>query len=168
MYIIDHESGTDSQHYVMFTFFVNASCLHAVKKIHSIAFCGDCSGFLYSNWVFLETDFYCGFDEIICFTIRSTYFWKWSNAKMNDTTRTASFFFLMNTTSRYKTNRGNPQQASEMQYPVSMAEFTRKVNSANSVCNVFTFVAHMSQHIHTFNSYPSFIYNRGLFIFIRV
>ena len=34
------------------------------------------------------TCFYCDFDGVIRFTIVSTYFWKWSYAKVNDTTRT--------------------------------------------------------------------------------
>ena len=71
----------------MFTFLQNVSHLHAV--VHSMAFCSDCSEFLYSNVVFLETGFYCGIDKIIYFAIRTRHFWKCSNAKINDTTRTA-------------------------------------------------------------------------------
>ena len=53
-----------------------------------------------------------------------------------------------NTTYRYKIDTGTPQQASETQYPLLMAEFTRKVIGANSVCDVFTFGVsyHFSGH----------------------
>ena len=50
----------------------------------------------------------------------------------------------MNTISRYKIDTGTPQQASEMQYPFFSAEKTGKVKSANSVCDVATFVAYWS------------------------
>ena len=49
--------------------------------------------FLYLNVVFYLTGFYYSFDGIICFTIRPTNFWKWPNAKINDTTRTGKKIF---------------------------------------------------------------------------
>ena len=112
----------------LITLLVIFSHLHVV--IHWTTFCSDRSGFLYSNVLFLETGFYCGFDGIICFTIRSTNFSKKSYAKMN-TTKTAKKNLFC---SRYKIDPVTPQPASEIQYQLFMAEFTRKVNSANSVC----------------------------------
>ena len=52
------------------------------------------------------------------------------------------FFLSINPTSRYKIDPGTPQQAVEMQYTSLMAEFTREVNSANSMCDVTTFVGY--------------------------
>ena len=48
----------------------------------------------------------------------------------------------INNTFRYKMDPGTPQQASEMQYPLLMAAFTTKVNSAKPVRDVFTFVVY--------------------------
>ena len=122
----------------LFTFHVNVSHLHAV--IYSTAFFSDGSGILYSNVLFLETGFYSGLDGIICFTIRSTKLLKWSNAKMNDTTRTWKINSFHTYHFQIQKRPGTPQQASEMQYPLLMAELTKKENSVNSVfiCN-FTF-----------------------------
>jgi len=118
-------------------------CYHygyrAIKTIHCEALCGDCSRFLYSNVVFLETGFDCGFDGIICYMIRSTNFWKWSNAKMNGATNTAKKKFSINTSLRYKIDPGTLQQAYEIKYLLFLAEFMRKVNCANSFCDVMTY-----------------------------
>ena len=100
----------------MFTFLVNVSYLHVV--IHSMSFCGDCNGFSYSNVIFLKTGFYYGFDGLICF---------------------AKNVLSINTISRYKIDPRTSQKASEMQYPLFISEFTRKVNSTVSTpCVVFS------------------------------
>ena len=89
--------------------------------------------------VFLETEFYCGFDGIISFELNfeSGQMLKWripSDPPKN--------LLSIDIASRYKIDPRTPQQASEMQYAMFIAEFMRKVNSANSVYDVFTFVAY--------------------------
>ena len=55
------------------------------------------------------------------------------SGRMHYSTRTAKkTLYSINITSRHKIDPGTPQQASEMQYPLVMAEFTNKVNSVNS------------------------------------
>ena len=66
---------------------------------------------------------------------------------MNDTTRTAKNLLLINTISWNKIDPGTPQQASEMQYPMFMVEFTRKLNGANSVCDVITFLGYINKNL---------------------
>ena len=58
------------------------------------------------------------------------------------TRATKKSLLSINATSRYKIEPGAPQQTSEMQYQLFKAEFTRKINSANSVCDMITFVAY--------------------------
>ena len=89
---IDQKRARKNTALISFTFLVKISHLHA--DIHLTAFCSYFSGFLYSNVVFLETRFYCGFDGIICFTIHSTIFLKCLNDKMNDTNRTAKISYF--------------------------------------------------------------------------
>ena len=51
---------------------------------------------------------------------------------MNDTNRTAKNLLSINGTAGCKIDHVTPQQASKMQCPLFMVEFTKKLNRANS------------------------------------
>ena len=64
------------------------------------------------------------------------------------------FPIIINTIYKYKIDPKTPQQASKMQFPLCIAEFTRQVNSANSVCDVFSFVACLLISVKLWHDFP--------------
>ena len=85
-------------------------------------------GFVYSNVVFLETEFYCSCDGIFAYDSFDL-FLKWSNTKLMIPLKTQRNYFSFPDTKSTQNERPKCQ-------PIA---FTRKVNCANSVCGIITF-----------------------------